>query len=271
MEWPAQDGNAIAPEDLATMAHVCVLGTALAKSLFGAESPVGNEIHIGNIRFNVNGVLIHHPVSPGGDDENNRAVIPLTTGLRRVFNQNHLSYIRIRMRNPDDVPAAAAQIGRLLHERHHITPPQSDDFSVVTAGEVADAARGISGTLTALLISLAGLCLLIGGVVMMNILLISVSERKREIGLRRALGATQGAIRQQFLAESLTVTLIGAAVGAAIGWAGSVLLPRWTSLKTVVSWEPFALAVAFALVVGIVFGVHPARRAARLRPVEALR
>jgi putative ABC transport system permease protein len=125
--------------------------------------------------------------------------------------------------------------------------------------------------LTVLLIALAGLSLLIGGVVMMNILLISVTERKPEIGLRRALGATRGAIAGQFLAESMVITFIGAAIGALLGWGVSLLLPRYTSLKTVISWEPFVLAVAFALVVGLVFGVHPARRAARLNPVEALR
>ncbi|MCX5638134.1 MAG: ABC transporter permease [Planctomycetota bacterium] len=271
MDWPAQEGDAIAPEDLATMAHVCVLGTRPAKDLFGDENPVGSDIHIGNIRFYVKGVLTHHSASPGGDDENNRAVIPLTTGLRRVFNQNHLTYIRVRMKNSGNVPIAAEQIRQLLHDRHHITPPQTDDFSIVTTAEVADAARGISGTLTVLLIALAGISLLIGGVVMMNILLISVTERKPEIGLRRALGATRGAIAGQFLAESMVITFIGAAIGALLGWGVSLLLPRYTSLKTVISWEPFALAVAFAMVVGLVFGVHPARRAARLNPAEALR
>jgi ABC-type antimicrobial peptide transport system permease subunit len=130
-------------------------------------------------------------IGTGCDDENNRAVIPLTTGLRRVFNQNHLTYIRVRMKNSGNVPIAAEQIRQLLHDRHHITPPQTDDFSIVTAAEVAEAARGISGTLTVLLIALAGLSLLIGGVVMMNILLISVTERKPEIGLRRALVVRQ--------------------------------------------------------------------------------
>jgi putative ABC transport system permease protein len=271
MEWPAKEGEEIAPEDLATMAHVCVLGTRLAKTLFGEDNPVGSDIQIGNVRFRVKGVLIHHDASPGGEDENHRVVIPLTTGLRRLYNQNHLTYIRVRMKNADDVPATAEQIRRLLHERHHVTPPETDDFSIVTAKEVADAARGISGTLTALLAALAGLGLLVGGVVMMNILLISVTERTREIGLRRALGATRQAIFVQFLTESLSVTVIGAVFGGALGWGVSVLLPRFVKVITVISWEPFALAVVFALGVGLIFGVQPARRAARLHPVEALR
>jgi putative ABC transport system permease protein len=271
MPWPAQEGEGIAPEDMATMAHVAVLGTRLARTLFGDESPVGSDIQINNIRFRIKGVLEHHDVSPGGDDENNRAVIPLTTGLRRVYNQNHLTYIRVRMKDAADVPRAAEEIRQLMHEQHHVTPPEQDDFSVVTAAEVAEAARGISGTLSALLIGLAALALLVGGVVMMNILLVSVSERTREIGIRRAVGASRRAIFLQFLTEALAVTLIGTAVGLALGWGASAVLPRFTPVKAVISWEPFALAVAFALAVGLVFGVQPARRAARLHPVDALR
>jgi len=271
MPWPAKEGDGIAPEDMATLAHVAVLGTRLAKTLFPDESPVGSDIQINNIRFKIKGLLEHHDVSPGGDDENNRAVIPLTTGLRRVFNQNHLTYIRVRMKDAADVPRAAEEVRQLMHAQHHITPPEQDDFSVVTSAEVAEAARGISGTLNALLVALAGLALAVGGVVMMNILLVSVSERTREIGLRRAVGACRRAIFLQFLTEALAVTLVGTAIGVALGWGVSVLLPHVTSIKTVVSWEPLALAIVFALAVGLVFGVQPARRAARLHPVDALR
>jgi putative ABC transport system permease protein len=271
MPWPAKEGEGVTAEDMATMAHVAVLGTRLSKALFGNESPVGSDIQINTIRFRVKGLLEHHDVSPGGDDENNRAVIPLTTGLRRVFNQNYLAYIRVRMKDPKDVPVAAEEIRQLMHQQHHITPPEQDDFSVVTSAEVAEAARGISGILTVLLAVLALLGLLVGGIVMMNILLVSVTARTKEIGLRRAVGATRGAIFVQFLAESLAVTLVGAALGAAAGWGMVVALPKFTSVQVLVSWEPFALAGAFALVVGLVFGVQPARRAARLSPVDALR
>jgi putative ABC transport system permease protein len=271
MPWPAKEGDGISPEDMATLAHVAVLGTRLAKALFGDESPVGSDIQINNIRFRVKGLLERHDVSPGGDDENDRAVIPLTTGLRRVFNQNYLTYIRVRMKDAADVPRAAEEVRQLMHAQHHVTPPEQDDFSVVTSAEVAEAARGISGTLNALLVALAGLALAVGGVVMMNILLVSVSERTREIGLRRAVGACRRAIFLQFLTEALAVTLAGTAIGVVLGWGASVLLPHLTSIKTVISWEPFALAVVFALAVGLVFGVQPARRAARLSPVDALR
>jgi putative ABC transport system permease protein len=271
MDWPAEQGEGISGDDVGTLARVCVLGAGLAKSLFGSENPVGRDIDIEKVRFRVKGVLVRHDVSPGGEDENIRAVIPLTTGLRRLYNQDHLSYIRVRIANAGQVAAMAKEIRQLLHERHHIVPPQEDDFSIVTAGEVAEVARSISLTLTRLLTALAGLALLVSGAVMMNILLLGVSQRKSEIGLRRAIGATRRDVFAQFLCESLAVTLLGAAIGALLGWTVSALLPNFTKLKIAVSWEPFALAVACALVIGVLCGVLPAQRAARLNPVDALR
>lgn len=271
MNWPVTQGEGISDDDVATLAHVCVLGAGLAKNLFGNENPVGSDINIENVRFRIKGVLIRHDVSPGGEDENIRAVIPLNTGLRRLYNQDYISYIRVRMKNADQVSAMAKEVRLLLHERHHIVPPQEDDFSIVTAGEVAEAARGISLTLTRLLIALAVLALFVSGVVMMNILLLGVSERKCEIGLRRAAGATRRDVFAQFLCESLTVTLLGAAIGSFLGWTVSSLLLNFTKLKIAIVWQSFTLAVFCTLVIGVLFGVLPARRAARLNPVESLR
>ena len=159
----------------------------------------------------------------------------------------------------------------MLRQRHRITPPVEDDFRLITPFIIAEMARGAAGTLRMLLIALAGLSLLVGGVVLMNILLISVAERTAEIGLRRAVGATQSDIFAQFLTESLAVTLLGMIVGSLLGYGISALLPRFTPIGAVLSWEPLALALVFALLVGTFFGVQPARRAARLRPVDALR
>ena len=150
-------------------------------------------------------------------------------------------------------------------------PPEEDDFRIITPMIIAKLARGTSRTLSILLISLAGLSLLVGGVVLMNILLISVKERTKEIGLRRALGATQRDIFFQFLTESLSVTILGMVLGSALGWAIGTLLPTISRLAAVVSWEPFILGICAALVVGTFFGIQPARQAARLHPVEALR
>jgi putative ABC transport system permease protein len=206
-----------------------------------------------------------------GTDFDNRVLIPLTTGMRRLLNVDHISYVRVKVKDPKDLTRIGEEIRGIVHERHHIMPPQDDDFAIVTAAEVAEMARGISGTLTYLLGALAGLSLLVGGIVLMNILLISVSERIKEIGLRRALGATRRDVFIQFLTESLAVTISGMVLGSALGWAVSIILARVSALPVVISWEPFTLALGFAMVVGVFFGVQPARRAARLKPVDALR
>jgi ABC-type antimicrobial peptide transport system permease subunit len=175
------------------------------------------------------------------------------------------------VKNSDQIAAIADEIRQLLHERHHIVPPKEDDFSVFSAADIAKMARGVSGTLTWLLGSLAALSLLVGGIVLMNILLISVGERVKEIGLRRAVGATQRDIFLQFLTESLAVTFSGMLLGGMLGWSVSIVLARVAEFPVVISWEPFALALGFAVAVGLFFGVQPARRAARLKPVDALR
>jgi len=270
-DWYTSTGDPITAEDISTLARVCVLGANLAKDLFGTEDPVGQFVQIENVRFSVKGVLQRRGVSPMGDDFDSRLVIPLSTGLRRLYNQDFITNIRVKVQDPKQIDSIAENIRQLLHERHHITPPEEDDFAIFSAAEVARNARGISGTLTVLLSALAGLSLLVGGVVLMNILLISVGERTKEIGLRRAVGARSRDIFLQFLTESLAVTLIGMLLGSLVGWGVSLALAKATQFPVVVSWEPFALALAFALVVGVFFGVQPARRAARLSPVEALR
>jgi putative ABC transport system permease protein len=270
-DWYVQGGEPINAEDVSTMARTCNLGTSLSRTLFGDASPVGEYIQIGNTRFLVKGVLESKGTSPMGTDFDNRVLIPLTTGMRRLLNVDYISYIRVKVKNPKDLIGIGEEIRKILHERHHITPPQEDDFAIVTAADVAKAARGISGTLSILLIALAALSLIVGGIVLMNILLISVGERVKEIGLRRALGATQADIFQQFLAESLAITLLGMILGCALGWGASMLVGLLLKAPVVISWEPFALAVVFSLMVGLFFGIQPARRAAMLKPVEALR
>jgi len=270
-EWYAADGDPITAEDNSTMARVCLLGTLSASDLFGSQNPIGEDIQIGNVRFKVKGILELRGTSPTGEEFNRRLVIPLTTGLRRLFNQDYITNIRVKVKDSGKIESVAEEIRQLLHERHHITPPKEDDFAIFSAADIAKMARGISGTLTYLLGALAGLSLLVGGVVLMNILLISVGERTKEIGLRRALGATRQDVFMQFLTESLAVTISGMVLGSVLGWAVSIVLARVTQFPVVISWEPFALALAFALVVGVFFGVQPARRAARLKPVEALR
>jgi len=269
-DWYNRSGEPIGAEDMATMARVCVLGKTVKETLFGDTDPIGSYLQIGEVRFLVKGVLESKGTSPMGTDFDNRVLVPLTTAMRRLFNQDHISYVRVKVSDTGQLVQIGERIRLLLHERHHITPPEEDDFAIVTAADIAKTARGISGTLSLLLVALTGISLVVGGIVLMNILLISVSERTREIGLRRALGATQGDIFMQFLAESLAITLLGMALGCLIGWGASLVVGMYAKAPVIISWEPFALAVVFSLMVGLFFGIQPARRAARLKPVEAL-
>lgn len=269
-DWYNRSGDPISAEDTATMARVCVLGKTVKQTLFGDTDPIGSYIQIGEVRFLVKGVLESKGTSPMGTDFDNRVLVPLTTAMRRLLNQDHISYVRVKASDPRQLEQIGAKIRSLLHDRHHITPPEEDDFAIVTAADIGKTARGISGTLSILLMALAGISLVVGGIVLMNILLISVSERTKEIGLRRALGATQKDIFVQFLAESLAITLLGMTLGCLLGWGASIVLGRSFKTPMMISWEPFVLAVAFSLLVGLFFGIQPARRAARLKPVETL-
>ena len=269
--WYAAAGEEISADDVATQARVCVLGQTVRRELFGKEDPVGQHIYINRVRLRVKGVLDPRGTSPMGGDFDNRVVLPLTTAMRRVMNVDHLGAIRVISEDPGRLEEQGAVIQELLRQRHHIVPPEEDDFRIITGAVIARFAAGSSRTLSILLAVLAGLSLLVGGVVLMNILLISVKERTKEIGLRRAVGASRRDVFTQFLAESLTVTLLGMAAGLLVGWGMCIVLPRFTQMPVAISWEPVALAVAAAAIVGTFFGVHPAGRAARLNPVEAIR
>jgi len=270
-DWYAAEGEGIIGEDVATMARVCVIGRTIQKQLFGDHDPIGQRIYINKVALTVKGVLEERGTSGMGGDFDNRVILPITTAMRRVMNVDYVGAVRIITQDPGQMPQQAEAIRQLIYERHRINPPEEDDFRIVTAEIIARLAQGTSGTLSILLIALAALSLVVGGVVLMNILLISVAERTQEIGLRRALGATRRDIFVQFLTESLTVTVLGMVLGSLVGLGVSLALPRLTPIMAIPSWEPFILALTFALLVGTFFGVQPARRAARLRPVEALR
>ena len=269
--WYTAEGEGITDQDVATMARVCVIGQTIKRELFGDGDPVGENIYINKVRLTVKGVLEKRGASPMGTDFDNRIIVPITTAMRRVLNVDHVGAIRIITRDAALMPRQIKEIRALMHARHHITPPQEDDFRIVSPVSIAKMARGTSRTLSILLVALAGLSLIVGGVVLMNILLISVGERQKEIGLRRAVGATRRDILFQFLAESLTVTCIGMLAGSGLGALVTLILRQSTKIPVVLSWEPFALSLAFALLVGTFFGVQPARKAASLNPVEPLR
>jgi len=271
--WFAVNGDGITGDDVATMARVCVIGSSVQRDLFQGADPVGQTLYVNKVALTVKGVLEHKGTGGMGGvaDFDNRIVVPITTAMRRIMNVDYVGAVRIVTEDAGLMPQQAQAIRELLHERHHIVPPQEDDFRIITPTIIGELARGTSRTLSWLLGALAGLSLLVGGVVLMNILLISVTERTKEIGLRRAVGATRKDVFVQFLTESLTVTFLGMLVGAGLGWGIAMILSKASPMPVVVSWEPFVLAMVFALLVGTFFGVQPARRAAQLSPVDALR
>ncbi|MEA2063802.1 MAG: ABC transporter permease [Gemmatimonadota bacterium] len=270
-DWYVTEGRGIEARDVAALARVCLIGISVRKELFGDENPLGQRIYVNKVGLTVKGVLAERGISPGGRDFDNRIILPITTAMRRVMNVDYLGAIRIISADPALMPEQARAIRELISRSHHITPPEEDDFRIITPMIIAEIARGISRTLYILLITLAALSLLVGGVVMMNILLISVGARGKEIGLRRALGAKQRDIFLQFITESLCVTFLGMIGGGVLGWCGCLFLALTTMTPVLLSWPPYVVAVVFALLVGTFFGVQPARKAARLDPVEALR
>ncbi|MGI5819194.1 MAG: ABC transporter permease [Armatimonadota bacterium] len=265
------EGDFIDEEDVNAARRVCLLGPTVAAELFGEDSPLNETIRIEDTPFTVKGVLGAKGASPMGGDFDNRVVIPISTFSRRLFSVTHLSQIVVGLRDPSRLDASAAEIEGLMDDRHGIRGPQDRDFQVRKAEQVVAFAGQTSRLLTIFLAIVAAISLIVGGVVIMNIMLISVGERTQEIGLRRAVGASRRDIERQFRTEALLVTLTGGAVGVALGGLVAWALPMVSAVPSVFSWTAVLLAAVFSVGVGLVFGVQPARRAARLNPVEALR
>lgn len=269
-DWGAREGDFITEEDMDRLARVVVLGETVKQELFGDSSPIGEFIRIGNIQFEVKGIMEIKGTSPGGGDMDNRVSIPLTTFMRRVANVDYLAGIKVRLESYKEIDRVALEIQSLMRERHRIAPGMPDDFTVRKPDEIKEMAESVAGTFSILLIIIAGISLIAGGVVVSNIMLISVSERKKEIGLRKAVGAQRKHILFQFLLESTFVTLTGGALGIVLGAAGTRLMVMLTGMPVSVSWEIVAVGVICSSLVGMIAGLQPARRASALQPTEAL-
>jgi putative ABC transport system permease protein len=270
-DWYVSDGDFYDEQDYAGMARVAVIGQTVVRELFQGANPIGETIRIGNANFKVKGVLPPKGTSPAGTDMDERIIIPLTTAMRRTFNVSTFTMVRVRVAAVGDVQRVASEIRALIRERHHIRPPDLDDFRVVTPDIIAGLSQMVAGTLNQVLIAVTVLSLIVGGIVLMNLMLLSVTERRHEIGLRRALGGKRRDVLLQFLFESVALTSSGGLLGLVLGTGLALLVGRLTAKAAEMSWEPVALALGLSLLVGLVFGLLPARRAAGLHPVEALR
>jgi putative ABC transport system permease protein len=272
-DWAVESGDFFTEEDQNSMARVAVVGKTVVEELYGNADPVGTNIKIENVNFKVVGVLAPRGTSPMGMDMDSRIVIPYTTASRRVFNTPYVSLLRMAAVDANEVGRIEAEVGNLLKERHHIQSGFPEDFRVRGASSISKMAKGMVGTLNLFLGLVSLISLIVGGIVVMNIMLISVGERVKEIGLRRAVGAKKADIRNQFLIESSLITVLGGMIGVIVGLIVSVLLPVMSKGKmpVMLSWEPFVLGFVFSALVGVLAGIHPAKKAAELDPVVALK
>ena len=232
---------------------------------------MGQVIQVGGVPFEITGMMLEKGTSAGGGDMDNRVFVPLTTYMRRVANVDYLSAIRVQVEGIHKMEPAAADISALLRERHNLGEGIPDDFRVTTPTEVTAMVEEMEGTFDLFLILVAGIALVVGGVVVANIMLLSVSERRKEIGLRRAVGAKSRHIQGQFLFESVAVTLLGGIAGLLLGVVGNLILERLTGTPVLLTWQVMAIGLLFSTVVGLAAGLHPARKAAAMTPVNALR
>jgi len=276
-QWELAAGRSFEPADMAGAAKVCLIGSTVAKQLFGGADPVDQVIRIRRVPFTVIGVLETKGQSMMGTDQDDLVLMPLSTARKRVLGvgtlakQRSVGTIWIKVRDGYDMKAAEEQVRRLLRQRHRLQPGQDDDFSLRNLAEVASAQEASSRVLAMLLAAVASVSLVVGGIGIMNIMLVSVTERTREIGLRMAVGARMRDILGQFLVEAVTLSLIGGLVGVALGVGSAFAIGQFAGWRIELDFEAVALAVAFAFAIGVFFGFYPARKAARLNPVEALR
>lgn len=269
--WDVSDGEFITDEDMSSLNRICLIGPTVKKELFGENNPIGELIQIGNVQFKVKGILVSKGTSAAGGDMDNRLLIPLTTFMRRIANVDYLMGIKMLLNNSADTEKTSEEISLLLRERHKLADGVPDDFAVTTPTEITEIAEKVSGTFNLFLVLLAGISLITGGIVVANIMFISVNERKKEIGLRKAVGANSGDIMKQFLFESSIVTLSGGLIGILLGAAGAKILAIVMQIPVSFSLTSILTGVIFSTIIGIIAGVQPARKAAELQPVETLR
>src|SRR5712664_2503059 len=275
-DWPVDVGRPILQEDVDGATKIALLGQTTAQNLFGDADPLGQIIRIKKVPFTVIGLLSRKGQSAWGQDQDDVILIPLSTAKKKVLgvsqaNARSVGSISIKVRPDEDMAEAENQIRALLRQRHRLQPTQDDDFWLRNLSEVLQTQEESSRVMTYLLAAIASVSLLVGGIGIMNIMLVSVTERTREIGLRMAVGARSRDILTQFLVEAVTLSLIGGIIGIALGIGGSNAISALAEWRTVLAPSAIVLAFGFAAAIGIFFGFYPARKASRLDPIEALR
>ncbi|HEX8029122.1 MAG TPA: ABC transporter permease [Vicinamibacterales bacterium] len=269
--WPMKSGAFFSPVDVVTASKVAVLGSVVHEQLFGLDvDPVGQVIRINNQPFTVLGVMSSKGQSGMGQDQDDVVYIPYTTVMKKLRGITNIQNITVSATSAAETTPTADRIATLLRQRHQIVD-NNDDFMVRTMEEMASVRVQATETMTALLASIAGVSLLVGGIGIMNIMLVSVTERTREIGLRMAIGARGRDVLLQFLVEAIVLSLVGGSIGIALGLGLSKGVTAWMTWPTKVSPESIAIAFVFAAVTGVFFGFYPARKAAALDPIDALR
>ena len=268
--WTMKSGRFITDSQIERRERVAVIGATVAKNLFGNEDPIGKDIRIHKNSFKIVGVLDEKGSGVMGNDQDDVIVVPYTTMMERVMGVDYLRMIYIQAKEGQDLERVQADIENILRVRHGIKNPDLDDFNVNNMASIMKAVEENTATMTLFLGAVAAISLLVGGIGIMNIMLVSVTERTREIGVRKALGATYRTIITQFLIEAVVISLVGGAIGIVVGIGASQLIATIAKLKTVVTTGPILLSFGFSMSIGLVFGLYPARKAAKLNPIDAL-